>query len=58
MRKGRGSHAVNRLANDAKRGGKAKGNIGKVIGIYPQGIRPIYEITLSDRTKIRVFKNG
>ena len=32
----------------------AKGNIGKVSGIYPQGIRPIYEITLQDRTKIRV----
>lgn len=32
----------------------ANGNIGKVIGIYPQGVRPIYEITLQDRTKIRV----
>ena len=31
-----------------------KGNIGKVVGIYPQGVRPIYEITLQDRTKIRV----
>ena len=30
------------------------GNIGKVSGIYPQGVRPIYEITLQDRTKIRV----
>lgn len=31
-----------------------KGNIGKVSGVYPQGVRPIYEITLQDRTKIRV----
>lgn len=30
------------------------GNIGTVSGIYPQGVRPIYEITLQDRTKIRV----
>lgn len=30
------------------------GNVGKVSGIYPQGVRPIYEITLQDRTKIRV----
>lgn len=30
------------------------GEIGKVSGIYPQGIRPIYEITLQDRTSIRV----
>ena len=26
----------------------------EVVGVYPQGVRPIYEITLSDRTKIRV----
>lgn len=32
----------------------SKGNIAKVSGVYPQGVRPIYEITLSDRTKIRV----
>lgn len=30
------------------------GRVGKVSGIYPQGIRPIYEITLQDKTKIRV----
>lgn len=30
------------------------GAIGCVSGIYPQGVRPIYEITLQDRTKIRV----
>lgn len=30
------------------------GAIGKVSGVYPQGKRPIYEITLQDRTKIRV----
>ena len=30
------------------------GRVGKVSGIYPQGIRPIYEITLQDNTKIRV----
>lgn len=35
----------------------AKGNIGKVSGIYPQGKRDIYEITLQDRTKIRVADN-
>lgn len=32
----------------------AEGNIGRVSGIYPQGVRPIYEIELQDRTKIRV----
>lgn len=32
----------------------ANGNIGRVTEIYPQGIRPIYEIKLSDRTTIRV----
>lgn len=30
------------------------GAIGDVSGIYPQGVRPIYEITLQDKTKIRV----
>lgn len=30
------------------------GNIGKVVGIFPQGKRDIYEITLQDKTKIRV----
>ena len=30
------------------------GNIGQVSGIYPQGTRPIYEITLQDGTAIRV----
>lgn len=29
-------------------------NIGKVTGIYPQGVRPIYRITLSDNTHIDV----
>ena len=31
-----------------------KGNRGKISGIYPQGVRPIYRITLSDRTYIDV----
>lgn len=31
-----------------------KGNIAKVSGVYPQGIRPIYRITLQDRTYIDV----
>lgn len=31
-----------------------RGNRGKVIGIYPQGKRPIYRITLQDRTYIDV----
>ena len=26
-------------------------------GVYPQGKRPVYEITLQDRTKIRVADN-
>ena len=30
------------------------GAVAKVSGIYPQGVRPIYEITLQDMTKIRV----
>lgn len=30
------------------------GNRGKITGIYPQGIRPIYRITLQDRTYIDV----
>ena len=33
------------------------GELAKVIGVYPQGKRPIYEITLQDRTKIRVADN-
>lgn len=32
----------------------ANGHIASVSGVYPQGVRSIYEITLSDRTKIRV----
>lgn len=31
-----------------------KGNIGTVSGVYPQGVRPIYEIELRDYTRIRV----
>lgn len=31
-----------------------KGSRGRVSGIYPQGVRPIYRITLSDRTYIDV----
>ena len=31
-----------------------KGNRGRISGIYPQGKRPIYRITLSDRTYIDV----
>lgn len=31
-----------------------KGNIGKVSGIYPQGVRPIYRIYLDDNTYIDV----
>lgn len=34
-----------------------KGEVAKVTGVYPQGKRPIYEITLQDRTKIRVADN-
>ena len=30
------------------------GNVGRVSGIFPQGKRPIYQITLQDRTSIRV----
>lgn len=30
------------------------GAVAPVSAIYPQGVRPIYEITLQDRTKIRV----
>lgn len=30
------------------------GNRGKITGIYPQGVRPIYRITLQDRTYIDV----
>ena len=32
----------------------AKGNPAKVVGVYPQGVRPIYEIGFQDRTSIRV----
>lgn len=35
----------------------SKGNIATVTDVYPQGIRPIYEITLQDRTTIRVADN-
>lgn len=35
----------------------AKGNIAKVSDIFPQRYRPIYEITLSDNTSIRVADN-
>lgn len=31
-----------------------RGSVGRVSGIYPQGVRPIYRITLSDRTYIDV----
>lgn len=42
------------------------GNYAKIVGIYPQGIKPIYEITLSDGSKCRcsdehlwtVMRNG
>lgn len=34
-----------------------EGNVTEVTEIYPQGKRPIYEITLQDRTKIRVADN-
>lgn len=34
-----------------------KGNKGKVSGVFPQGIRPIYRITLSDGTYIDVADN-
>lgn len=30
------------------------GNIGKVSGVFPQGVRPIYKIVLQDRTSIEV----
>lgn len=32
----------------------ANGNVAKVSGIFPQGVRDIYEIELQDRTTIRV----
>ena len=34
-----------------------KGDVACITGIYPQGKRPVYEITLQDRTKIRVADN-
>ncbi len=33
------------------------GHIATVSGVYPQGLQPVYEITLQDRTKIRVSKD-
>lgn len=35
----------------------AEGNACKVIGTYPQGVRPIYEITTTSNNKIRVADN-
>ena len=32
----------------------AKGNLAHIVGIYPQGVRPIYKITLQDKTEIKV----
>lgn len=32
----------------------SRGNIGRVSGVYPQGVRPIYKITLQDKTFIYV----
>lgn len=32
----------------------SNGNVGKISGIYPQGVRPIYQINLEDGTNIRV----
>lgn len=34
-----------------------KGNTGKVIGVYPQGLRSVYRITLEDEASIRVADN-
>ena len=34
-----------------------QGHLASVTGVYPQGVRDIYEITLQDRTKIRVADN-
>lgn len=34
-----------------------KGNIASISGVFPQGKKPIYEITLQDRTKIRVAED-
>ena len=34
-----------------------RGNVGKVVGVFPQGTRPIYQITLSDGAAIRVADN-
>lgn len=35
----------------------SNGNVGHVVGIFPQGERPIYEITLKDGATIRVADN-
>ena len=46
-----------KLMKDIKVGDEVftgKGNKGLVSGVYPQGIRPIYEIKFSDRTSIKV----
>lgn len=34
-----------------------QGNIAEVLGVFPQGLRDIYEITLADGRKIRVADN-
>lgn len=34
-----------------------RGNLGKVAGVFPQGERPIFEITLDDGASIRVADN-
>lgn len=42
---------------DVKLGDKVftdTGDTAPITGVFPQGVRPIYEITLQDRTKIRV----
>lgn len=36
---------------------KPNGGIAKVIGVYPQGIRPIYEVIFSDGTKTECDEN-
>ena len=34
-----------------------QGNVAEVLGVFPQGLRLIYEITLADGRKIRVADN-
>lgn len=34
-----------------------QGNVAKVLGVFPQGLRDIYELTLADGRKIRVADN-